>query len=98
MSFFTSFCDLPQKEQHRLPFDSSRRLSISDFRVGAGVLPKFEKILDPRPYPRKGTLRWLGRPRGVGTAHESPVPSGRRDTQLFFLGSKISSMRPYSLA
>src|SRR6187551_2327066 len=27
MSFFTSFCDLPQKEQHKLPFDSSRLLS-----------------------------------------------------------------------
>src|SRR5882672_202866 len=27
MSFFTSFCDLPQKEQQRLPFDSSRRRS-----------------------------------------------------------------------
>jgi hypothetical protein len=27
MSFFTSFCDFPQKEQHKLPFDSSRRRS-----------------------------------------------------------------------
>src|SRR4051812_33968505 len=27
MSFFTSFCDLPQKEQHKFPFDSSRLLS-----------------------------------------------------------------------
>src|SRR5690606_15084010 len=29
MSFFTSFCDLPQKEQQRLPFESSRRRSKS---------------------------------------------------------------------
>jgi hypothetical protein len=27
MSFFTSFCDFPQKEQHRFPLDSSRLLS-----------------------------------------------------------------------
>src|SRR6187402_1336463 len=27
MSFLTSFCDFPQKEQHKLPFESSRRRS-----------------------------------------------------------------------
>jgi hypothetical protein len=34
MSFFTSFCDFPQKEQQRLPFDSSRLLSTSVLALG----------------------------------------------------------------
>lgn len=35
MSFFTSFCDFPQKEQQRFPFESSRRRSNVQHQVGA---------------------------------------------------------------
>src|SRR4051812_6495046 len=58
MSFFTSFCDLPQKEQHRFPFDSSRLRSTSilgDLRAVEkfyGRVPIWASLGQTiRPYP-----------------------------------------------
>src|SRR6478609_7561068 len=61
MSFFTSFCDLLQKEQHKLPFDSSRLLSTIYPRkrpTGTGVsveLPSNCKTSDACPQAVVGT-------------------------------------------
>src|SRR3954468_8046278 len=61
MSFFTSFCDLPQKEQHKLPFDSSRLLSTIYPRkrpLGTGVsaeLPSNCKASASVPQAASGT-------------------------------------------
>src|SRR5215472_6274614 len=54
MSFFTSFCDLPQKEQHRLPFDSSLRRST--------IYRTYRSPTSHEPVNRPNSKASLGRP------------------------------------
>src|SRR3954468_11042970 len=81
MSFFTSFCDLPQKEQHKFPFDSSRLLSTIYPRkrpTGTGVsveLPSNCKASATVPQAASGTN---DRRREVHT----PEPAAREAQKL----------------
>src|SRR5687767_15483172 len=91
MSFFTSFCDLPQKEQQRLPLESSRRRSTFYLSLSICIRPLLEKLFSAISKNSKAPGR------GSQACRNLSSPSALWAAEAVFVKTRSSAWPPPSV-